>query len=360
MSDKTEAPTPRKLEEAREEGKVAHSLELNSAAILIAGAVLMQGPGSMIFNGLKNISLEAINAIPYAAKPDYSLDSWKYNPIIQVGPGLGLMLIIFLAVGVTVTMSQTRFMWTSKKIGFDFSRLNPLTGFQRIFSKQGLIELARALLKLVWVGGATYYFLRGRIAQLIDIGETDLVTGLTQWVNLASSLALTIGAAYLVLAIGDYAFQRWRFMQSMKMTKQEVKEDYKRSEGDPFMRGRIRAQQRKLARSRMMSNVHKASVVVINPTHFAVAISYEQDTMSAPRVVAKGQYLVAQRIVDLARGLNIPVIQNIPVARALYRAVEVGQEIPPDLYMAVAEILAYVYKLRGRAPRAAQASGTAS
>jgi flagellar biosynthetic protein FlhB len=350
MSDKTESPTPRRLEEAREEGRVARSLELNTAAILIVSAMLIKGPGTMIYDGLSALILRAINALPLATKPDYSFSDWPISTVIQVGPGLMIMLLVFLAVGVTVTVSQTGLMWTSKKIGFDFSRLNPLKGFQRIFSKQGLIELARALLKLVWVGGAAYFFLRGRTSALLALGQTDFISALVQWIDLVTSLMMAIGSAYLVLAIADYSFQRWRHMQSMKMTKQEVKEDFKRSEGDPFIKSRIRNQQRRMARSRMMSNVPKASVVITNPTHLAIAIAYDQDSMRAPRVMAKGAFLVAQRIVDIARGNRIHVVQNIPVARAIFRAVEVDQEIPPDLYMAVAEILAYVYRLGGKTP----------
>jgi flagellar biosynthesis protein FlhB len=160
----------------------------------------------------------------------------------------------------------------------------------------------------------------------------------------------------MILAVADYAFQRWRFMRQLRMTKEEVKEEFKRSEGDPFLRGRIRAQQRKIARTRMMSNVHKAKVVITNPTHFAVAIDYQAESMRAPRVLAKGAFNVAQKIVDIARENNIPVVQNVPLARALYKAVEVDQEIPPEMYVAVAEVLAYVYRLRQPAPlRKAQA-----
>jgi flagellar biosynthesis protein FlhB len=350
MSDKSEAPTQSRVEETRKEGRVARSLELNTAAILIVSAMVLKGPGGMILDGSKALILQAINALPLAAKPDYSFSEWPSSAVLQVGPGLMIMLLIFMAVGVIVTVSQTGFMWTSKKIGFDFSRLNPLKGFQRIFSKQGLIELVRALLKLVWVGGAAYFFLRGRTSSLLALGQTDFLTALVQWMDLVTALMMAIGSAYLVLAVGDYAFQRYRHMQSMKMTKQEVKEDYKRTEGDPMMKSRIRNQQRRMARNRMMSNVPKANVVITNPTHLAIAIAYDQDSMRAPRVMAKGAYLVAQRIVDIARGKRIPVVQNIPVARAIFRAVEVDQEIPPDLYMAVAEILAYVYRMGGKTP----------
>jgi flagellar biosynthesis protein FlhB len=168
-------------------------------------------------------------------------------------------------------------------------------------------------------------------------------------------LAVRVGSVYLVLAVADYAYQRYRFMKSMKMSKQEVKEDFKRSEGDPFLRNRIRSQQRALARNRMMSNVPKASVVITNPTHLAIAIEYSPDKMAAPKVLAKGAFEIAQRIVTIARENNIPIVQNIPLARAIFKSVEVEQQIPPDLYVAVAEVLAYIYRLKGKKQRPAQA-----
>ena len=229
------------------------------------------------------------------------------------------------------------------------STLNDLTrspDFKRIFSGSGLIELGRALLKLALVGWVAYSYLKGQVIALSDLGQMDLASGVSKWVDLASTLAIRVGSAYLVLAAADYAFQRWRFMRSMRMTKEEIKEDYKRSEGDPFLRGRIRAQQRRMARNRMMSNVPKAKVVITNPTHFAVALDYDPDNMTAPRVLAKGAFHVAQKIVDIARKNSVPIVQNVPLARALYKSVEVDQEISPDLYLAVAEVLAYVYRLR--------------
>ncbi len=346
MSDKTEAPTQRRLDEAREEGQVARSLELNTAAIMLVGALLLKGPGTALVNAIRVLIVTSINTLPTAVINEDSLRTRLFSIVSTIIPSFGLILIGLLLTGVSVTLAQTGFLWAGKKIGFDFKRLNPLTGLQRIFSGSGLIELGRAILKLVLVGWVVYSYLKSQVTALSDLGLMDLASGISKWVDLASTLAIRVGSAYLVLAAADYAFQRWRFMRSMRMTKEEIKEDYKRSEGDPFLRGRIRAQQRRMARNRMMSNVPKAKVVITNPTHFAIALDYNPDAMTAPRVLARGAFHVAQKIVDIARQNNVPIVQNVPLARALYKTVEVDQEISPDLYLAVAEVLAYVYRLK--------------
>ena len=346
MSDKTEAPTQRRLDEAREEGQVARSLELNTAAIMLVGAFLLKGPGTAIVNAIRDLIMTSINTLPAAAINEESLRTRLFSIINTMLPSFGLIMVGLLVTGVAVTLVQTGFLWSRKKIGFDFKRLNPITGFKRIFSGSGLIELGRAMLKLALVGWVAYSYLKGQVVALSDLGQMDLASGVSKWVDLASTLAISVGSAYLGLAAADYAFQRWRFMRSMRMTKEEIKEDYKRSEGDPFLRGRIRAQQRRMARNRMMTNVPKAKVVITNPTHFAVALDYDADNMTAPRVLAKGAFHVAQKIVDIARKNSVPIVQNVPLARALYKSVEVDQEISPDLYLAVAEVFAYVYRLK--------------
>jgi flagellar biosynthetic protein FlhB len=346
MSDKTEAPTQRRLDEAREEGQVARSLELNTAVIMLVGAFLLKGPGTTLVNAIRDLIISSINTLPTAVINENSLRTRLFSIISTLVPSFGLILVGLLVTGVSITLAQTGFLWAGKKIGFDFKRLNPLTGLQRIFSGSGLIELGRAMLKLVVVGWVAYSYLKSQINALSDLGLMDLTSGVSKWVDLASTLAIRVGSAYLVLAVADYAFQRWRFMRSMRMTKEEIKEDYKRSEGDPFLRGRIRAQQRRLARNRMMSNVPKAKVVITNPTHFAIALDYNPDAMTAPKVLAKGAFHVAQKIVEIAKQNNVPIVQNVPLARALYKSVEVDQEISPDLYLAVAEVLAYVYRLK--------------
>lgn len=354
MADKTEAPTPRKLEEARNEGQVARSIELNSAAILIIGPYLLMGPGKSLFSWIKQYLIDTLVNLSTKELTGVGLRDMAGSIALSVLPKLGLFLAAVLLTGLVVTLSQTKFLWSTKRSKFDFKKINPLEGIKRIFSGHGLIELAKALLKLGLIGWVAYSFLKSKIDTLLWLGNTDLLSGIQAWVDLAMALAIRIGGTYLILAIADYAYQRFRFMKQMRMSKEEVKEDFKRSEGDPFLRSRIRSQQRALARNRMMSNVPKASVVITNPTHLAIAIEYKAENMSAPKVLAKGAFEVAQRIVNIARENKIPIVQNIPLARAIYKSVEVEQQIPPDLYIAVAEVLAYIYRLKGNSPQPAQ------
>lgn len=355
MSDKTEAPTPRRLEEARQEGRVARSIELNSAAVLLIGPYLLMGPGKSLFSWIKQYLTDTVTTLSTTELTGIGLRDMIFTIGLNVLPKLGLFLGAVLLTGLVVTLTQTKFLWSTKRSKFDFHKINPLEGFKRIFSGQGLVELGKALLKLVLIGYVAYSFLKGRVSDFLWLGNTDLLSGIQSLVDLASKLAIQIGITYLVLAIADYAYQRYKFMKSMKMSKEEIKEDFKRSEGDPFLRNRIRSQQRAMARNRMMSNVPKATVVITNPTHLAIAIEYNSQKMSAPKVVAKGAFEIAQRIVNIARENNIPVVQNIPLARAIFKTVEVEQQIPPDLYIAVAEILAYIYRLKGNLPKPAQA-----
>ena len=345
MSDRSEAPTPRRLEEAREEGRVARSVEINSAVVLLGGALLLSGPAAGP-NGLaaafttlmKDLFLEA-------ARADLTT-TWLYEWGLRIGlvlaPGLGLLLLGIMLLGVTAHLAQTGLLWSTKKFG-DLSRMNPLAGFQRIFSIHGLIELLRALIKLLVVGWVTYNYLNASLPELKILGLNGLTLGAVRMAELAGGMVLRIGQVYLVIGALDYAYQRWEWMRGLKMTKQEIKEEFRHSEGDPLLKSYVRSQQRRMARGRMMSNVPKASVVVVNPTHLAVAIEY-QPGQHAPRVLAKGAHLLAERIVTIARQHNIPVMQNIPLARAIYKNVPVDSEIPPELYLAMAEVLARVYQ----------------
>jgi flagellar biosynthetic protein FlhB len=349
MADKTEAPTPHRLEEARKEGQVVRSQELNTAVIILVSAFLLRGPGAQLGSAFKDIMVMTITELPYADISTEWLRETAFAFGGQVLPSFGLLLVGLLFTGVGITLGQTQFLWAGKKVGFDTKRLNPLEGFKRIFSKHGLIELLRSLLKLGLVSWVAYSFLRANYNQLIALTQFDLTTAVGQFIRLAVSLTIRVGGMYLILAAADYAYQRWDHYKNLKMTKDEIKEENKRSEGDPMLKSRVRGMQRQMARGRMMANVPNATVVITNPTHLAVAIEY-QDGMRAPKVLAKGPYRVAERIVKLAKEHHIPVIQNIPLARALYKTIDIGQEISPDLYLAMAEVLAYVYKLRGKVP----------
>jgi flagellar biosynthetic protein FlhB len=358
MADKTEAPTPHRLQEARAEGQVVRSQELNTAVIILVSAFLLRGPGGQLGKAFKDVMVMTITELPHADVSTEWLRELAFSMGRLILPSFGLLLAVLLLTGAGVTLGQTQFLWAGKKIGFDAKRLNPLEGFKRIFSKHGLIELLRSLLKLGLVSWVAYGFLRANADGLISLTRYDLTTGVGQFVRLAISLTIRVGGMYLVLAAADYAYQRWDMYKNLKMSKDEIKEENKRSEGDPMLKSRVRGMQRQMARGRMMANVPKATVVITNPTHLAVAIEY-QDGMKAPRVLAKGPYRVAERIVKLARENRIPVIRNIALARAIYKTIEIGQEISPDLYLAMAEVLAYVYKLRGKFPAGMTAAGSA-
>lgn len=347
MADKTEAPTPHRLQEAREEGQVVRSQELITAVVILSGAFLLRGPGKQLGLNFESLVIETITTLPTTVVTVESLRGIFFNFGSAILPSLAFIMFGLMLAGAVVTLGQTQFLWAGKKIGFDFKRVNPLEGFKRIFSTHGLIELLRSLLKLGWVSWIAYSFLRSRFFELISFTQFDLSAVIDSFVEVCISLAIRVGSMYLVIAVADYAYQRWELYKNLKMSKDDIKQEMKRSEGDPLLKSRIRGMQRRMARGRMMANVPKATVVITNPTHLAIAIEYHEG-MKAPKVLAKGPYHLAQKIVQIAKENRIPIVQNIPLARAIYKTIDIGQEISSDLYLAMAEILAYVYKLRGK------------
>jgi flagellar biosynthetic protein FlhB len=348
MAEKSEAPTGRRMQEARDRGQVLHSIEFNAAFGLLGGTWLIQGPGAQLVQSLNTMFIEAFSGIQAYEVSELWLIHLLSKEIGAVLLPLGQIVLGLMVIGLVVTFAQTGLSFSDKRKLFDFSRVNPISGFKRLFSSDGLFNLLKALIKLLVVGWVAYSFLRVNMEKMLALGQLDLRSGVSDWVSLAIAMMWRVGIAYLILAIIDYIYQRWQFYKNLRMTKEEVKEEYKSSEGDPAIKGRIRQQQQQMARRRMMSAVPKADVIITNPTHYAVAVKYDSHSMQAPRVLAKGTLLVAQRIVDIARNHTIPVVQNIPLARTLYAAVDIDQEIPSELYMAMAEVLAYVYRLRDR------------
>lgn len=348
MSERTEQPTPKRIREARLEGNVARSHELSAATILIIGLLLLRIAGRPLISGMGEWIKALIIALPETSP---AISSHSPNIFVaQVGlwmPWLGLNLGGLLLTAVAVNLAQTGFLWSTKRLGLHLDRLNPLKGLRRLFSVHSLIELGKALLKLGLIGGVGYAYLRPRLPILLGLNQNDFISGITLWLDMALGLAFQIAILYLILAILDYGYQRWNYMRSLRMTREEVKEELKQTEGDPLLRSRIRSYQQRLARTRMMANVPKATVVITNPTHVAVALEYQPATMRAPKVIAKGANLLAQRIREIAQANHITIVENPPLARVLYQTVELNQEIPPELYTAVAEVLAYVYRLRG-------------
>lgn len=348
MTNKTEAPTPKRLSEARKKGQIPLSQEINGAVSLLIGTWIITSSGEKLLSGIQNIVTRTLTSLPTVAERG-SLPFNNLAPdVMQLASSLSTIILALFATGVIVTMVQTRMNVSTEKLKADLSRLNPLSGIKRILSISGMMEMAKSVVKLIVVAWVVYAFLRTRIQELLDLSQMALLPALQWWAEMARSLAVRVGVAYFVLAVLDYAFQYWNFMRTMKMSKEEVKDEHKQREGSPEIKSRIRSQQRRMAMMRMMSKVPQADVVITNPTHLAIAVQYNQDSMQAPRVLAKGEHLVAERIVTLARDNDIPVVQNITLARALYSNVEVDQEIPLDLYMTMAEVLAYVYGMQGR------------
>lgn len=350
MAEKTEAPTARRLEQARQRGQVVRSIELTSAIGMLAAVWMLQGPGRDLANGMGSMMQKALTSL---VVDEASLNfNWLLSMVVEYAMGMALPFIEIVlglgAVGVGLNLIQTNFNWASERPFFDFGRVDPISGIKRLFSLSGLVDLLKALLKLLIIGWAAYSYLQGNLTRFGELGQQPLSSAISQWVELAFGLMIQIAAIYLVIGAVDYFYQRWQHFRSLRMSKQEVIEDYKQSEGDPMLRGRIRQQQRRLARERMMAAVPKADVIITNPTHLAIAINYDATSMEAPRVLAKGAHLMAERIVTVAQENDIPVIQNIPLAQSIYKIVDINQEIPQDYYMAMAEVLAYVYKVQGR------------
>lgn len=349
MAEKTEAPTPRRLQEARERGQVARSVELNSALILLlVGVWIIPGPGAQLTSGLQSIMLGMIGEIEPGIIAVNITTTWLSDQLFSKMSVLILPVVEILfgimIISVVANYLQTGVYFPSKRKFVDFERINPAAGIKRLFSMNGLVNLLKSLLKLVVVGLVAYQFLQTRMDQIIQLSTMELTAALKDWIGMASGMVTQIGVAYFVLAAADYMYQRWDYMRNMRMSKQDILDELKRSEGDPFVRGRIRQQQRRMAQMRMMSKVPKADVVVVNPTHLAIAIQYNEKKQKAPVVLAKGADNVAARIIAIAKENSIEVVQNIPLARAIYKSVELDEEIPPHLYMAMAEVLSFVFK----------------
>jgi len=345
FQDKTEPATPRKKEEARKKGQVAKSREMSSVAVLSAGVIYLyfggrymaESLGKCIQSGFKTVDLYTDNVQDLIFLTSSSVERfiWIALPIMAV------TMMIALA----VNLLQTGFLFSVETLSPKASKINPLKGAQRIFSRQSLVELAKSILKLIIVGSVAFSTLKNELNHMIPLLYQEKIQIVSVLGQSAFKVTIRCCVILAVLAILDFLYQRWDHEQKLKMTKQEVKDEYKHTEGDPMVKSRIRSIQREMARRRMMAEVPKADVVITNPTHLAVALRYDQAKMPAPRIVAKGANQIAERIKTLAREHKIPVVEDKPLAQNLYK-LEIGGEIPSQFYQAVAEILAYVYGLR--------------
>ena len=350
-SSKTEKPTPRKLRKAREKGQIARSREIPMIATLLGMLLILYYFGSNIIDGLER---EIHNQLRFSVSRDLdAMIVWTIARDIAFRIG-ALIMPVFLgiaAISVASNVAQGGLAVATESLKPKFNKLNPVEGAKKIFSKNGLVNLAKSLVLIIAIGIISWQVIRDNMSLFPRMILMD-VRQIFHWTTAISfKILIRVAVLMIVVAIADYAFQKHQFKDKLKMSKQEIKDEYKEMEGDPTTKRRIRRIQLELARKRMMNDVPTADVVITNPTHYAAALSYKMDSMSAPKVIAKGTNLVAQKIKDLAREHNIPIVENKPLAQALYKTVKVGGYIPFDLYKAVAEILAYVFKARNMNPR---------
>ncbi|MBB6674611.1 flagellar biosynthesis protein FlhB [Cohnella nanjingensis] len=346
--EKTEKATPKKRDEARNKGQVAKSPEIASSLILIAVLSVMLMLGSFFRErvfGLfadvfrNELTMEITDANVFAMFAKYALQM-----LLLLAP----ILIATLIVALAASYAQIGWLFTTETLKPHFNKLNPLTGVKNLFGTRSVVEFLKSSLKLTAVGLVVYMVIwaeRDRIMALAHVPMEDVFSFAA---SLTMRLALLVGALLFALAIGDYYYQKYEYEKSLRMSKQDIKDEFKNAEGDPLIKGKIKERQRRMALMRMMQEVPKADVIITNPTHFAVALQYDGTKMDAPRVIAKGQDYLALRIREIAKANDVVTMENKPLARALFERTEVGDVVPADLFQAVAEVLAYVYRLKGR------------
>ena len=343
--ERTEKATPKKRQETRQKGQVIRSQELNSAIGMFLAMLTLKIVGSLLLGW---ISLWLSNDLSYVYKQDLSQFDVKtlfFNSLEQFGLAVSPIAGVLLISGLLISFIQVRALFTLQPLLPDLNRLNPITGLRRFFSLRSTVEVVKSILKITiicFVMYPTFVSISTQMNQWTSNSPEQmivLISGITFDVGLKISLIL------LALAGFDYMYQRFEFEKSIKMSKQDIKDEYKNAEGNPIIKQKIRERQRMFAMQRMMADIPKADVVITNPTHFAVALQYISGT-AAPKVVAKGVDLIAQKMKEIAREHDVTIVENRPLARSLYQSVEIGNEIPDELYQSVAEVLAYVYRIK--------------
>ncbi len=351
FQEKTEPASDRKREEARRKGSVARSVEFNSAFVLLFGLMILAVGSGTLVNGLADVARSIFSGAGSMPVSMQSLQSMAGTGAIRVGMLLAPLILGIMAVGLSASYLQVGFVYSPEALKPSFEKLNPLNGIKKVMiSRRSLMELAKSLVKILVVGTVAYSAIEQVIGEAPSLVDSDPEALLGFLGNSAFGLGLKTGLAFLVLALIDFFFQRYEHERSLRMSKEEVKEENKTMEGDPLVKSRVRSIQRRIAYRRMMQDVPKADVVVTNPTHLAIALRYDADDMRAPTVLAKGADLIALKIKEIAAAHAIPVVEDRPLAQALYKSVDVGQEIPEKLFQAVAQLLAYIYRLKQTSP----------
>lgn len=345
--DQTEKATPKRRHEARERGQVPRSTDLAGAVIFLSVVLTLNALFAPMMNGLTGEAAAYFSRVADHHDPTFGS---VLGLFVQASGGIWWVVLIVFGIaviaGVGANLLQFGFVLTTVPFKWSFSKLNPINGFKNIFSKRIFINLAKQLIKLSAVVLIAYVTISSNIGLFAQVGQTNPFGVIDLTVGVVFSVAWKFGLFLVVIGLLDYAYERWQLEENLKMTKQEVKDEWRQSEGNPEAKAALKRRQREFARRRMMQAVPRATVIVTNPTHYAIALEWDEVKMDAPVVVAKGADLVAKRIRDIAREHGIPFMENPPLARTLYEKVELDHPIPPNLYAAVAQVIAFVYKLK--------------
>ena len=345
-AERSEEATQQRRDDFRKRGQVAQTKELGSVLTLLSSALMMWFLGKFLLEQCSELigTLLTSFVVKAAREGDYtSAVIFGAKKALFIGGPITALLMIVPIVATTV---QTGLLYNEEALQFDLNKINPLAGLQRMFSLKSLIEGMKSIVKIIVVGGVVYFTVRHQLMQIPSLLHMDISQLLRFTGELTVRIIAAVGVFMAILAAADYFIQRFDLEKQMRMTKQEIKEEHKSREGDPMIKARIRRIQREMANKRMMGDVPKADVIITNPTHIACAIQYDPATMAAPKLLAKGADLMAEKIRALAREHNIPIVENKPLARTIFKTMKIGHAIPRELFTAVAQVLSYVYKLK--------------
>lgn len=348
--EKTETASPKKRREAREKGQVAKSRELITAALLLITFITLRIFAASIITNLADLIIMFLT-FPKNIENAVSIEDLSYLYIKCLWVFAKIMapvLLVSAVVAIVLNYLQVGFLFTMKPLTPKFDKLNPITGFKNIFSKKAFVEFIKSIFKIGVIGYVIVSYLKNNFAVIPELLALDMLETAVFIGNTIINTGIRVAVVLLIMSVFDYGFQFWEFEKSMKMSKQEIKDEYKMTEGNPQIKSKIKEKQRQMSLRRMMTEVPKADVIITNPTHFAIAIKYDTTKAEAPIVLAKGKDIIAQKIKEIAKDNNIPTVENKPLAQALYKSVEIGDMVPAELYKAVAEVLAFVYSLKNK------------
>jgi flagellar biosynthesis protein FlhB len=346
--EKTEKATPKKRQDAKKKGQTAKSQDVNTAVILLAVFLFLTFSASYVGNIVFNLFHHTFEQYMLMDLTENTVQVITLDLMKELALLLGPIMLVALVAGVFSNYVQVGAMFTTEPLQPKLEKIDPIKGFKRIFSMRAIVELLKSILKISFIGGITFVILYWRIDEVLSLSFKSASDSLTTMASLAVQMGIAASLALLFLSILDYLYQKYDFEKNIRMSKQDLKDEHKNMEGDPLIKSKIKQRQREMAMRRMMQEVPQADVVITNPTHFAIALKYDENKMDAPYVVAKGVDYVAQKIKYIAKENDVIMVENRPLARSLYDSAEIGDSVPEEFFKAVAEILAYVYRMKNK------------